>query len=227
MSDVRFQPAGDRALMVRFGDRIALDVHQRVRALLQLLNAEPVAGVRNLQPGYTTLLVTFDARALRYDQLESTLRDYVERAATVRLPAVRRVEIPVCYGGEFGPDLDDLARLHDLTAAQVIEMHAAEEYVVYFIGFAPGFAYLGGLREELATPRLANPRWSVPAGSVAIGGRQTAVYPVTSPAGWRLIGRTPLTMFAPKREPMSLLAIGDRVRFVPIEPAQFAERARP
>ncbi len=220
---VHFRPASDCSLMVVFGDRISLEVHQRVRALLQMLTAEPIPGVRNLQPAYCTLMITFDAMKLRHDELQAMLESYVDRIDTVRLPDARRVEIPVCYGGEFGPDLDDLAASHHLTAAQVIELHASAEYVVYFLGFVPGFAYLGGLPDVLATPRLATPRWLVPAGSVAIGGRQTAVYPVASPAGWRLIGRTPLTLFSAERDPMSLLSIGDRVRFVPIARDRFAE----
>jgi len=225
-STVSFRPASDRSLMVRFGDHISLEIHQRVRALLQMLTAEPIVGVRNLQPGYGTLLVTFDALKLRHEEMETLLRSYVERMDAVRLPQTRTVEIPVCYGGDFGPDLDELARLHDLTASQVVEMHASASYVVYFIGFVPGFAYLGGLPDALATPRLATPRWTVPAGSVAIGGPQTAVYPVVSPAGWRLIGRTPLALFSVEREPMSLLSIGDQVRFAPIARERFAELAR-
>ena len=225
-STVSFRPASDRSLMVRFGDHISLEIHQRVRALLQMLTAEPIAGVRNLQPGYGTLLVTFDALKLRHEEMETLLRSYVERMDAVRLPQTRTVEIPVCYGGDFGPDLDELARLHDLTASQVVEMHASASYVVYFIGFVPGFAYLGGLPDALATPRLATPRWTVPAGSVGIGGPQTAVYPVVSPAGWRLIGRTPLALFSVEREPMSLLSIGDQVRFAPIARERFAELAR-
>lgn len=220
---VQFQPASDRSLMVRFGDRIALDIHQRVRALLHLLTTEPIAGVRNLQPAYGTLLITFDALKLCHDDVESALRSYVDRIESIRLPEARRVEIPVCYGGDVGPDLDTLAELHAMTAAQVVDLHASAEYVVYFLGFVPGFAYLGGLPEALATPRLATPRRAVPAGSVGIGGNQTGVYPVASPGGWRLIGRTPVVMFSASRAEMSLLAIGDRVRFAPISAQRFEE----
>jgi inhibitor of KinA len=127
----------------------------------------------------------------------------------------------VCYGGEFGPDLDEVAELHSITAAQAIELHASTHYLVYFLGFAPGFAYLGELPEALATPRLTMPRRSVPAGSVGIAGSQTGVYPISTPGGWRLLGRTPLAMFRPERAQMSLLSIGDHVRFVPISREQF------
>jgi inhibitor of KinA len=131
------------------------------------------------------------------------------------------VEIPACYGGEFGPDLTEVCAIHGLTPAQAIELHASAEYLVYFSGFVPGFAYLGELPEALVTPRLAVPRRRVPAGSVGIAGNQTGVYPFATPGGWRLIGRTPVAMFRAEREGFSLLAIGDRVRFAPISAERF------
>jgi inhibitor of KinA len=139
------------------------------------------------------------------------------------LPTPRQIEIPVCYGGEFGPDLNDVAEMHGMTAAEVIELHSSPIYVVYFLGFAPGFAYLGGLPAALASSRLETPRAKVPQGSVGIGGNQTAVYPFSTPGGWRLIGRTPLEMFRRNAEPMSLLQIGDQVRFRTISEKEFAE----
>jgi KipI family sensor histidine kinase inhibitor len=223
---VRFRPASDRSLMVSFGDRISLDIHQRVRTLLQMLTSAPISGVRNLQPGYCTLLITFDGLQLRHDELQTMVQSYIDRMDAVRLPATRQVEIPVCYGGDLGPDLDELAQLHDMTVTQAVELHSSAEYVVYFLGFVPGFAYLGGLPDALATPRLAAPRWAVPAGSVGIGGKQTAVYPVASPAGWRLIGRTPLALFSANRDAMSLLSMGDRVRFIPISREKFVDLSR-
>jgi inhibitor of KinA len=170
-------------------------------------------------------LIKFDALKLRHDELENLLRTYVERMGSVALPEPRLVEIPVCYGGEYGPDLQDVAELHQMTVEQTIELHASTTYLVYFLGFAPGFAYLGDVAEQLATPRLPSPRKSVPAGSVGIAGRQTGVYPIATPGGWRLLGRTPVRMFQPDRAQMSLLALGDRVRFVPISPPQFAKLA--
>jgi inhibitor of KinA len=133
------------------------------------------------------------------------------------------MEIPVCYGGEFGPDLNDVAETHGLTAAQTIELHASVVYDVYFLGFVPGFAYLGELPESLAAPRLARPRSRVPPGSVGIAGRQTGIYPFATPGGWRLLGCTPIAMFRPDRAGMSFLSIGDRVRFIPISRQRFAE----
>ena len=217
----RFQPASDRSLLVRFGHEITIYSNQQVRRLLRLLESEPIAGVRNLNPAYCSLLINFDALRLTHSELEAILRGYLFRLEDVRLPDPRQLEIPVCYGGEFGPDLNEVAALHGMTPAQAIELHASVTYVVYFLGFVPGFAYLGELPEALATPRLARPRRSVPPGSVGIAGKQTGVYPIAIPGGWRLIGRTPSEMFRKDRDNMSFLSIGDRVRFTSISSARF------
>src|SRR5262249_15193509 len=155
--------------------------------------------IRNLHPAYCSLLVIFDPLKVQYEELEATLRQYVERLENVKLVEPRQVEIPVCYGGDYGPDLSDVSALHRLTPAQVVELHASTTYLVYFLGFVPGFAYLGELPEGLRTPRLATPRRKVPPGSVGIAGMQTGVYPCATPGGWRLLGRTPLSMFLPER----------------------------
>jgi KipI family sensor histidine kinase inhibitor len=220
---VSIKAASDRALIVYFGDRVTVRAHQAVRKLLRLLEAEPIVGVQNLHPAYCSVLVDFDALKWTHKELERTLRRHLRRLDEIKLPEPREVEIPACYGGQFGPDLDEVARLHGITPARVIQLHASVTYIVYFLGFVPGFAYLGALPKELETPRLASPRRSTPPGSVGIAGNQTAVYPFPTPGGWQLIGRTPLAMFRPKRSNMSLLNIGDRVRFTPISPARFAE----
>ncbi len=223
---VRFERASDQSLLIYFGEQITLHAHERVRKLLRLLELEPVAGVRNLHPAYCSLLVKFDALKRRHDDLEKELRDYLGRMDKVKLPAPRQVEIPVCYGGEFGPDLREVAELHKMTPERVIELHTSANYLVYFLGFVPGFAYLGELPEELVTPRLLTPRKKVPAGSVGIAGNQTGVYPFETPGGWRLLGRTPLAMFRTDRKDLSLLSIGDRVRFVPVSREQFTALGR-
>ena len=208
-------------------NQITIAAHERVRKLLRLLELEPIAGVRNVHPAYASILIQFDGLKWRHEELEAMLRQYLGRLEKIKLPEPRVVEIPVCYGGEFGPDLDDVARIHGLDSSDVIELHATAEYTVYFLGFVPGFAYLGDVPKALATPRLPTPRKRVSAGSVGIAGLQTGVYPFATPAGWRLLGRTPLAMFRPGlpaqagREGMSLLAIGDAVRFVPISRDRF------
>jgi inhibitor of KinA len=236
----RFQFASDQSVLVYFDssnqkgrsedrplqNQITMQANERVRKLLRLLEREPVAGVRNLHPGYCSLLVKFDAVRMRHEELEAILGRYLERLEEAELPEGRLVEIPVCYGGEFGPDLAEVGALHGMTAARVIDLHTSVEYHVYFLGFAPGFAYLGELPEALVTPRLAAPRRKVPGGSVGIAGNQTGVYPFATPGGWRLLGRTPLAMFRADREELSLLSIGDRVRFTPISAERFAELER-
>ena len=225
-SGARFQVASDQSLIVYFGQQITLEAHERVRRLLRLMELEPVAGVRNLHPAYCSLLVKFDPLKLWHDELEAVLRAYLDRLEKVPLPEPRQVEIPVCYGGEYGPDLEEVAAIRGMSFESVIELHASVTYLVYFLGFVPGFAYLGELPEALVTPRLASPRRRVPAGSVGIAGNQTGVYPFATPGGWRLLGRTPIAMFRAERDGLSLLSIGDRVRFIPISRERFAALER-
>jgi inhibitor of KinA len=215
---VRFQAASDQSLLVYLGEEIGAATHGRVVRLLRLLQQEPI---RNIQPAYCSLLITFDAAAVDHAEVQAKLSEYESRADKMPAGKARLVEIPVCYGGEFGPDLEVVAAQHGLEAEKVVELHIARTYHAYFLGFAPGFAYLGDLAEEIATPRLETPRKEVAVGSVGIARRQTAVYPFASPGGWRLIGRTPLEMFRKDREPMGLIAIGDQVRFRPITRTEF------
>lgn len=220
---VWFVRSSDQSLLIYLGRQIALDVHQRVQQLLRLIELRPIPGVLNCHPAYCSVLFTFDAMKLRHEELEETLREYLGHLYEVRLPAPRLVEIPVCYGEEFGPDLDEVAALHQQTPEQVIELHTTTIYLAYFLGFVPGFAYLGELPGALITPRLAIPRRKVPAKSVGIAGNQTGVYPFATPGGWRLLGRTPVSMFGSGPNATSLLRPGDNVRFTSISRAQFAD----
>jgi KipI family sensor histidine kinase inhibitor len=222
----QFQRASDQSLLIYFGQQITLDAHEHVRKLLRLLESEPVPGIRNLHPAYCSVLLKFDARKWRHAELQEILKQYLGRLADVTLPEPRQVEIPVCYGGEHGPDLNDVSAMHAMTPQQVIELHSSPTYLVYFLGFVPGFAYLGELPQALVTPRLPTPRRRVPPGSVGIAGSQTGVYPVATPGGWRLLGRTPISMFRPDENALSLLSLGDRVRFAPISAKQFAALER-
>ena len=213
---MRFEAASDQSLLLYFGDQITPGAHRQIVKLLRLLETEPIPSIRNLHPAYCSVLVKFDPLQVDHDRLDAARRPHLDHLDHVALPEPRELEIPVCYGGESGPDLDDVAALHGMTPAQVIELHASVIYTVYFLGFVPGFAYLGGLPEALATPRLRAPRKRVPPGSLGIAGHQTGIYPSPTPGGWRLIGRTSLTIFRTNRDPMSLLSIGDRVRFTPV-----------
>ncbi len=210
-----FTFAGDAAILVSFGDKIELETNRRVHALgrLVLAERERLPGLGEGVPGYTSLLVHYDPLLLEGARALEALRTLAGQAAALELPAPRRVEVPVHYGGEYGPDLEFVARHTGLPAQEVVRLHAAGEYPVYFIGFTPGFPYLGGLDPRLATPRLETPRSRVPAGSVGIAGQQTGIYSVDSPGGWRLIGWTPLRLFDPLADPPALLSPGDVVRF--------------
>ena len=222
METPRVLPASDQSTLVSFGDEISLETHHRVVKLLRSLQEQQTDGIRNLHPAYCSLLIRFDPLRLDHDAVGELVHACLDRLGPVALPEPRTIEIPVCYGGEFGPDLLDVANLHGLSPEGVIEMQTSGTYTVFFLGFVPGFAYLGGLPDRLATPRLQSPRKQVPRGSLGIAGNQTGIYPFSTPGGWRLLGRTPLEIFRPDRANMSLLSIGDRVRFVPIPAERFA-----
>jgi KipI family sensor histidine kinase inhibitor len=217
MSAPTLEPLGDQALLLRWGDTADAEVNRRVHAVAATLRAAKVAGLVDCVPAYASLAVFFDgvdAAVVRERLLALATSDPTAGDSNSRL-----VEIPVAYGGEHGPDLDDVAAAAGLTSAQVIERHAHVDYLVAMLGFSPGFPYLLGLDPQLAVPRLATPRTRVPAGSVGIGGAQTGIYPNEGPGGWRLIGRTASVLFDATRDPPSWLLPGDRVRFVPVDAA--------
>lgn len=221
---MRFCAASDLSLLVYLGKEIGLPAHHRVLSLLRVLQKHPPKWLRNVQPAYTSLMVTFDPCQVDHAGVEAALRRYEMRSRGTSLPKPHVRIIPVCYGGEFGPDLEAVAKVHGLKADEIIKLHSSRTYYAYFLGFAPGFAYLGDVPDQIATPRLDTPRKRVPAGSVGIAGNQTGVYPFSTPGGWRLIGRTPVRIFRPSRKPMGLISIGDKVRFRPISREEFHER---
>lgn len=229
-ASVDIETLGEQALLLRWGDAVDPSVNRHVHAVAARLRTGAPAWLRDVVPAYASVAVFFDD-AVAMD----TVRAYIDARLDGGVDAIgdavepaRVVEIPVCYGGDHGPDIDAIAAHHGLAADDVVAMHAAGEYTVAMLGFSPGFPYLIGLDPALAMPRLDTPRLRVPAGSVGIGGAQTGVYPDAGPGGWRLLGRTPLALFDPARDPPSLLQPGDRVRFVPIDAARFdALHARP
>jgi inhibitor of KinA len=224
-----FNPLGDRAVTITLGSTIDEATHRLVRAAASRIAERRIHGLVDLVPAFASITVHYEPAdviagaydALPYDRIVAELEASLANLSTVDGSPPRLVEIPVCYGGELGPDLADVARLHDLSTDEVVRLHAAGDYLVYMIGFMPGFAYLGGLSQRIATPRRQSPRTAVPAGAVGIGGEQTGVYPMVSPGGWNLIGRTPLRIFDVAREEPALLATGDRVRFAPISREEF------
>lgn len=215
----RCRVASDQALLVELGSAITPQLNDQVRRLCAALQQAKLAGVIDLHPAYASVLIRFDTLRLRREALLEYVEQTLTRLDAVTLPPPQRVDIAVRYGGSAGPDLHEVAALHHLSPAAVVELHTTATYLVYFLGFAPGFAYLGGLPIELHTPRLVTPRPLVPAGSVGIAGAQTGVYPVATPGGWRLIGQTAQVLFDPRRTPMSLLQPGDAVRFVAVAEA--------
>lgn len=217
----RFQLASDRSLLVTFGEGISRQHHLDVRRLFTLLQSRPISGIHSIHPAYSSVLVSFDPREYSPLEFEAVIRDLVQQIDSVQVPEPRRIEIPVCYGEELGPDLNDVASHSHLTMEEVMQRHSSTEYLVYFLGFSPGFPYMGNMPKELATPRMGTPRRLVPAGSVAIGGYQTGIYPVASPGGWRIIGRTPIKLFRPEEPEPTLLQMGDLVRFKVIDKNEF------
>jgi len=222
---------GDQALIIEFGDRVDAVLSARIAMLAQRLRASLPIGVLDIIPAYCTLALHYDPAAVGsgtspYEALAEIIGNWLQTQPVESPAAGRLVEIPVCYGGTFGEDLETLALARNLSAREVIAIHSGTDYHVHMLGFVPGFAYLGGLDARLETPRRDTPRPRVPAGSVGIGGEQTGVYPLESPGGWQIIGRTPLQLFRPDASPPSLLVAGDVVRFVPISEQEFEMQSK-
>ncbi len=223
----RIRPCGETALNVELGDGIDRDVNDRVHGLFKALKALKPPGVLGMTPTYRSLLIQYDPWECSFEHLALLVDRCLEGNVSAELDEAQLVVIPVCYGGSFGPDLETVAAIRGLTVDQVVDLHCAPVYQVHMIGFTPGFAYLGGLDERLRTPRLETPRRSVPAGSVGIADGQTGIYPIESPGGWRLLGRTPLRLFDVLRSEPFLLNPGDRVRFQPISRQAFESAQDP
>jgi inhibitor of KinA len=223
---VQFKPLGDTAVRIGLAQQVEPGLHRLVHGLCRAIERARLAGVIEAVPSYTAVTVVYQPGTIRYADLCRRLRELCDATDAAAEPAGREVMLPVCYGGTLGPDLVAVAAQHGLTQRQVIELHTAGEYLVYMLGFAPGFPYLSGLPERLATPRLTTPRQAVPAGSVGIGGGQTGVYPIETPGGWWIIGHTPVRLFDPLGDHPFLLSPGDKLRFAAVDEARHAEIAR-
>jgi inhibitor of KinA len=230
---VQLFPLGDAAVVLQFGDSINTTTRHAIQAFGAHLARHPFMGLRELVPAFTTLTVYYDPWLVSqqgqqepYPRVVEILQQQLAEKWEIVEQTVAVLDIPVWYGGAYGPDLDYVAKHTQLTAAEVIARHTAPTYLVHMIGFAPGFPYLGGLDEQLATPRKAQPRTLVPAGSVGIAGPQTGIYSLPTPGGWQLIGRTPLQLFNPAWEQPSLLQAGQQLRFVPVDEAEYKRLAQ-
>lgn len=220
MENVRFLPCGDRAVTVEWGSTIDEHINRQVHAFARKVEALSHPAITEVVPTYRSATVHYRPEVFSYEELNQLLAPLAQGSAeeAEELPVV---EIPVCYGGEYGPDLLEVAQHCSLTPEEVIARHTAPTYRIYMLGFTPGFPYLGGMDPSIAAPRRKEPRIQIPAGSVGIAGEQTGVYPIVSPGGWQLIGRTPLRLFDPQREQPILLSAGAGIRFVPIDEETF------
>ncbi|MCV4231798.1 5-oxoprolinase subunit PxpB [Virgibacillus sp. LDC1] len=227
-----FFPLGDSAVLIQFEDIVSEKVHRLVTAMARRLEKNPFQGWIECIPSYTSLAVYYDYDKIGKPDGFDTVFAYVcsmldermeEEAGEKDITKYEVVDIPVCYGGDYGPDLDEVAQKNRLSPMDVIRIHSGQDYLIYAIGFAPGFPYVGGIPEQIATPRKQTPRLLIPAGSVGIAGTQTGIYPIETPGGWQIIGRTPLALFRPESEPPTLLKSGQYIRFRPIQAEEYEQ----
>lgn len=208
-----YKYAGDQAVLIEFENRISAEINEKVRELDFAINQYLAETIQETVPAYHSILVYYDPLKVSLKELISSLKGLEKSSSEYEIPEPGHLEIPVVYGGESGPDLKYVAEYNNLTPEEVIAKHTSGKYRVYMLGFTPGFPYLGGLSEQLATPRHKNPRKKILAGSVGIAGCQTGIYPINSPGGWRIIGRTPLDLFSPDSKNPFLFKQGDLVNF--------------
>ena len=221
MDNVRFLLTGDTSITVEFGNEISEAINARIRAFGIALADSKLPGIVETVPTYRSITVHYDPEQIRYDALVAELKKLLGKLDKIQIPPSTVLEIPVLYGGETGPDLDFVAEHSGLTPEEVIKLHTSTEYLIYMLGFTPGFTYLGGMDEKIATPRLKTPRVKIPAGSVGIAGSQTGVYPIDSPGGWQLIGQTPVHMYDANRATPILPEAGQYIKFYAIDQAEF------
>ena len=228
----RLFPLGDCAITIEFGEHMSIESHQTIQSLTSFLDDNPPNWMVEYVSAYTTLTLYYDPMKIPWSHSKQTLpyvfvceqlNRLLSTFETETTSQTRTVEIPVCYGGEFGPDLNLVANVNHLTIDEVIQIHTSNEYLVYMIGFAPGFPYLGGMSEIIATPRKETPRLTIPSQSVGIAGKQTGIYPIETPGGWQIIGRTPFKLFRPNENPPTLLKAGDKVCFRSISLQEYLE----
>lgn len=221
MDIVKFLPAGDSAITVEFGREISKELNKKVHALNIIIKERDISGIIETVPTFRSLLVYYNSLILDYDDIIKILKEMMDKIETISLPPPKIIELPVLYGGEEGPDLDYVAQYHNISSEDVIKIHTATNYLIYCLGFTPGFPIMGGLSPDIATPRLKTPRTVLPANSVGIGGNQTGAYPIESPGGWQIIGRMPIKLFDPDRENPILLSAGMYVRFFSINHEEY------
>ena len=216
-----FRYMGDRGLLLEFGDEISPEVNEKVRRMALAIQGEKIEGITETVPTYRSLLIIYDPLIRPIGELRERLEGLEEGLRRFSFPETKLTRIPAVYGGSWGPDLESVAESLQILPEEVVALHCSRSYLIYMIGFMPGFPYMGELPDALVTPRLKTPRLSVPAGSVAIAQKQTGIYPMESPGGWRIIARTPVKLFDPEKDPPALLRMGDLVEFYQISEEEF------
>jgi len=219
--EARYLMSGDKGLVVEFGNEISESVNEKVRGMYLAIQKNQMPGIYELIPTYRSLLIQYNPLVIEIDSLIEKLSEIEKDLGAIDLPKPRTVEIPTIYGGEFGEDLGFVAEHNGLSEDEVIKIHSSTDYRIYMLGFTPGFSYLGGMSEKIAAPRLKTPRTKIPGGSVGIAGKQTGIYPMESPGGWQLIGRTPVKLYDPASETPIILQAGDYIRFIPIDKDEY------
>ena len=222
-SDAKSYLMGDRGLLLEFGDEISREINEKVRRMALAIQAETIEGIIETVPTYRSLLIIYNPVILPMEDLKERLKRMEEGLQQTPLPEPKLTRIPVVYGGNYGPDLEGVAKYLHVSPEEVVQLHCSKPYLIYMIGFMPGYPYMGELPQALVTPRLKTPRLLVPKGSVAIAQRQTGIYSMESPGGWQILGRTPVELFHPEKDPPALLQMGDFVQFYQISEKEFKE----
>ncbi len=218
---IKFLTAGDSAIVMEFGDTIEKEINARIAAVVESLKKKNIDCILDILPTYRSILINYDPVKISYGEMVDTLKGLSKANSGEQSDEVRLIEIPTLYGGEYGPDIDFVAENAKLSKEEVVKIHSGTDYLVYMMGFMPGFTYLGGLDERIATPRLKSPRLKIEPGSVGIAANQTGMYPLESPGGWQLIGRTPLKLFDDTKEPPVFIQAGDYIRYVSIDQKEY------
>lgn len=219
----QIEPFGDCGIRVQLGNSISKETNAKIRSLSWFIEREKIRGVIEWIPTYTAVSIYYEPYVITFEEIKQQIESMREKLEKITLPPANVIKLPVYYGGETGPDLEQVANHNQLSIDEVIRIHTSSDYLIYMMGFTPGFPYLGGMSEKIATPRLKEPRLKVPAGSVGIAGSQTGVYPMETPGGWQIIGKTPVKLYDPMRNKPILLKAGNYIRFVQVSESEYKE----
>lgn len=221
---MKFLKAGDSAMIIELGNEISPKINSQLKCITDFVDELKNEGIKDLLPTYRSIIINYDSLKISFDDLKEIVEKNINLKNIDNEKKIKEIiEIPVLYGGEWGPDIQNISSHNKLTEKEVVDIHESEEYLIYMLGFTPGFPYLGGMSKEIATPRLQTPRVKIPAGSVGIAGEQTGIYPIASPGGWQLLGRSPLELFNPTKEKPFLLKSGEYIKFKSISKTEYEE----